>query len=859
MSDTDDTARQTAEPTATETEEFSGRRRDFLRTIGAAGALTPLGVSRVDTSTAQSTSDERFSGDPFTLGVASGDPLSDSVVLWTRLAPEPLKGDGGMPDKKVPVNWKVATDEDMHDVVKDDATTARPKYAHSVHVDVQGLESNTEYYYQFRVGSYSSPVGRTKTAPVTGADVDEFNFAFASCQNYPSGYYTSHQHLAEEDLDLAIHLGDYIYEGDAQGSLDRGHEPPREIESLSDYRIRHAQHKTDQNLQDAHAAFPWLVTFDDHELENNWADETSQDDDPPEEFLDRRANAFQAYWEHQPLRRSRMPDGPDLPLYRRFTFGDIAEFNLLDTRQYRDDQTSSSEEAKDPERTILGDKQEQWLLDGFDNSSARWNVMANQVIFAATDENDDSGKLDFGTGDKWDGYRADRQTILNAMTKHSDLNPVVITGDAHQSFVYDLKSDFSDPNSKTVGTEFVGTSISSGGDWGGTTTYGENEDTPWWKFYNNNRGYVRCTLTSEEWRTDYRVVSTVTEPDASVSTLSSFVTQDGNPGVKQTTASVEFQAPDTYNSSSSSPESFEITATFINPSGMDAEDVTMEDVNLTISGFPNEWSVTANTSTKFDTISNGESVTASWDVTPDSTAHGDVELELETIYKTDSESYRHVFQEQMSAAQIAYWKFESNNEDSSSYDHTFSLRNGAQYDSQIAVEGGYSLQLDGTDDYIQTSSSGFLHDAFTERTVSMWVKPDSTTGTQSIYDEGGSWNGLGIRIKDDTLEVGVITSRNLSTIASSFTQTNWTHVAVVFDTGSLTLYVDGSEVASKSDVGFDSVSHHGDEGEIGRAGGDSSANAWGSTGNYFGGHIDATSIYSTALSPEKIAELSNKY
>ncbi|WP_266080674.1 alkaline phosphatase D family protein [Haladaptatus caseinilyticus] len=843
---------------AQQTTFLSTKRRDFLRNATGVAGLTTFGTTGL--ATAKSEEAGRFGDDPFQLGVASGDPLPDSVVLWTRLAPKPLQADGGMPDQNIEVQWKLAANKKngkVQNVVQDGTVYARPEHAHSVHVEPEGLEPNTEYYYQFKVSTYQSPIGRTKTAQAPGSAVDELNFAFASCQNYPSGYYTSHQHLAEEDLDVAFHLGDYIYEGDAQGSLGRGYKPPHQCETLSDYRIRHAQHKTDPNLQDSHAAFPWILTWDDHEVENNYADE--DDGAPPEEFLKRRAAAYQAYWEHMPLRRKRRPDGPDLPLYRRFTFGEIAEFNVLDTRQYRDDQTSSSEEAKDPERTILGDEQEQWLLDGFDSSSSKWNVLANQVPFAARDNNSDPDEVDFGGGDKWDGYRADRQTILDSMTEHPDLNPIVITGDVHRSYVYNLKSDFSDPDSQTVGTEYVGSSISSGGDSSGTTTYGDRENTPWRKFYNNNRGYVRCTLTPEECRTDYRVVSTVREPTASVNTIASFLTEAGNPGAQLITAQVDFTAPDSYDSSSGSAESFEITAAFTNPAGADAEANTMEGVNLDVSGFPDGWSVKANTATQFDTVSNGETVTTSWNVTPDDTPDGDVKLELETTYDIGSESYRHVFQEQMSEVQIAYWKFENSNEDSSSYDHTFSLRNGARYDDQAAVEGEYSLQLDGTDDYIRTSSSDFLHDAFTERTVSMWVKPDSTAGTQSIYDEGGSANGLGMRIKDDTLEAGVIDNRNLSTIENPFTRTDWVHVAVVFDTGSLTLYVDGSEVASKADVGFESVSSHGDEGEIGRSGGSSSQDVWDTTGNYFGGHIDATSIYSTALSAEKIAELSNKY
>nr|WP_282594594.1 alkaline phosphatase D family protein [Halomarina salina] len=361
-------------------------------------------------------------------------------------------------------------------------------------------------------------------------DVSEFTFAFTSCQNYPFGYYTAHDHLADEDLDLAIQLGDYIYEGGGQGVFGRGHEPPREIQNLSDYRIRQAQYKTDPNLQDAHAAFPWLVTWDDHEVENNYADATSEDNALTEEFLERRANAYQAYFEHQPLRPSRMPEGPNLPLYRRFTFGDLVEFNVLDTRQYRDDQVYSAEEADDPGRTILGDEQENWLVDGLTDSTSQWNVLANQVPFAATDENPNPDVQDFGGGDKWDGYRADRERLLGVMADDPELNPVVITGDVHRNYAYNLKADFSNPDSETVGTEYVGTSASSFGDGSGITQYGPSLGEPWQRFFNDDRGYVRCTITPEQWQTDYRVVSTVEKPEATVSTVASFTTDAGEPG-----------------------------------------------------------------------------------------------------------------------------------------------------------------------------------------------------------------------------------------------------------------------------------------------------------------------------------------
>lgn len=510
-------------------------RREFVRRAGGTALLMTVGTAGATNVAAESATDANFDADPFTLGVASGDPLHDSVVIWTRLAPEPLAKDGGMPDETVSVAWSVATDKDMNDTIASGTAAARSDLAHSVHVDVRELKPDTEYFYQFEAGSKQSPVGRTKTAPAPGSNVDELTFAFASCQHYPSGYYTAYDHMADEDLDLVFQLGDYIYEdGLSKSALgNRGHEPPKETKSLSDYRIRHAQYKTDENLQDAHAAFPWIVTWDDHEVENNYADETSENNAPPEEFLERRANAYQAYYEHQPLRPSRLPDGPDLPLYRRFQFGKLVEFNVLDTRQYRDDQTDSSEEATGEDRTILGDQQEEWLVDGLNNSKARWNVLAQQVPFAATDENPAPDVENFGSGDKWDGYRADRKTLLDLMADDgSFLNPIVITGDVHRNYVYNLKADFHDPDSETVGTEYVGTSISSFGDGTGETTYGEGPNDPWQKFMNNDRGYVRCTVTPNQWRTDYRVVSTVLQPEASVSTKASFITEAGSPGAE---------------------------------------------------------------------------------------------------------------------------------------------------------------------------------------------------------------------------------------------------------------------------------------------------------------------------------------
>lgn len=509
------------------------KRRDVL--VGA-GALA--GFALASQFPRRVVAQPQFSGHPFTLGVASGDPLPTAVVIWTRLAPDPLNG-GGMPGYNVAVQWQVATDASMRRVVKSGTEIAIPEYAHSVHVDVRGLQPNREYWYQFKVGNEVSPIGRTRTAPALNASPRELRFAFMSCQDWQNGFFTAFKSMAEENLDFVVHLGDYIYEYGPEAGGPRQHNGP-EIITLEDYRNRHALYKTDTNLQAVHAAFPWIVTWDDHEVENNYADEISENNDSPIDFLARRAAAYQAYYEHMPLRRSSLPNGPDMRLYRRFTFGDLAQFSVLDTRQYRTDQPCDDglkpqcEAAFDPNATMTGRAQERWLLSGLRRSPARWNVLAQQTMFAEFDFDARPGFEAFNV-DQWDGYVAARQRILDFLAEQQTANPVVITGDIHSSWVHDLKLDFSNPGSKTVGTEFVGTSISS--DFPEqfiapvTAALGDNPHT---KFFDGaNRGYVRCLLSRDRWQSDYRVVSTIREPEATVRTLASFVVENGQPGAQR--------------------------------------------------------------------------------------------------------------------------------------------------------------------------------------------------------------------------------------------------------------------------------------------------------------------------------------
>src|SRR5213593_3560265 len=506
-------------------------RRAFLQASARLAALAALG----QIAGCVPTRPFRFDGDPFTLGVASGDPLPDGVVLWTRLAPEPLTG-GGMGTAPVEVEWLVARDDAMKDLVRTGEVSALPELAHSVHVDVGGLDPDRVYWYRFRAGGAESPIGRTRTAPTPGAATEALRFAFASCQNYAQGYYTAHANLAREDLHAVLFLGDYIYEGTARGDVIREYGKRGWSYSLADYRDRYAQYKTDRDLQAAHAAFPWIVTWDDHEVENNYAGGIAKEDPRNKAAIAERTAGYQAFYEHMPVRTPR-PQGPDLKLYRSVAYGGLATFFVLDTRQYRSPEIALCKEqdetpsgycpaSLDPKRTMLGAEQRVWLLTGLAESNAAWNFIAQSVRFAQQDSSPDAGRHIFDGVDNWMGYVADRQLILDQLARTR--NPVVLSGDSHVNFVYDLRRDFSDPTSPAVAAELLGTSISSEGDpFIPQTEFTQSAKNPQLKFFDNHRGYVRCTLERGRLTADFRAVSTVRVPTASVSTTATFAINDG--------------------------------------------------------------------------------------------------------------------------------------------------------------------------------------------------------------------------------------------------------------------------------------------------------------------------------------------
>lgn len=497
-------------------------RRTFMIGMGAFALVSPV----------------KFNDNPFKLGVASGDPLPNGIVLWTRLAPDPVNG-GGVPANAVKVKWEIAEDEKLKKVVKKGEAVARPEFAHSVHVEVYGLKPGRHYWYRFMTGDDVSPVGRTRTAPEFDAQLDHLTFAFASCQHYESGYYTAYKHMADEDLDLVVHLGDYIYEGGITEGRTRRHNS-KKIVSLDDYRNRYGLYKSDEHLKAAHAMFPWVVTTDDHEVENNYANEISEKGMDPKEFLKMRAAAYQAYYEHMPLRRSSMPDGPDMKLYRNFTFGDLAKFSVLDTRQYRTDQPCGDgakpncDGVFDPKATLMGKEQEKWLFNGLSKSKSKWNIIAQQVMFATFDLA--PGPEEKYSMDKWAAYDAEFKRMQEFLHERKPSNPVILTGDIHCNWVADVKLDFNEPTSPVIATEFVGTSISSGGNGQDMRPSTEKAlpENPHIKYFNDRRGYVRCKLTRKQWVTDFRTVDVVTEQNYPVTTKATYVVEDGKPGAQET-------------------------------------------------------------------------------------------------------------------------------------------------------------------------------------------------------------------------------------------------------------------------------------------------------------------------------------
>jgi alkaline phosphatase D len=514
---------------------------DAARLAAAVAAAGPS-VLRAAPSTA--------AGYPFSLGVASGSPLPDSVILWTRILPDPLDARSA-PRLAVPLRWEVAQDEAFRRIVAKGSAVATPELAHSVRVNVTGLQPGRWYFYRFLFGDAISPVGRTRTAPAAGSMPDLLKLAVASCQHWEFGSYAAHRYIADSQPDLVTFLGDYIYEW---GAFHLQHPQPgerivRQNESfdLQSYRQRYAQYKTDPDLQAAHLVAPWIVTWDDHEVANDYA--ADRDERLSKDFAVRRAAAYQAFYEHMPLRLPPPRSFASVRMFQRYDWGRLARFHVLDDRQYRAVQTcpgkglggSNSVGPRacpgllDPRRTMLGTEQEAWLADGLQSSKARWNILAQQTLMAQSTQlpilTADDGR--FWT-DGWDGYPAARRRLLDTLVSSRASNPLVLGGDVHTFYASELRADFSRPVSKNnpvIATEFVGTSVTSSSRPQQRTSqyvalnphikYGRSD----------KRGYMLMAISPKETRVQFMGLDEVRDPRTSQRALAAFRVADGRPGL----------------------------------------------------------------------------------------------------------------------------------------------------------------------------------------------------------------------------------------------------------------------------------------------------------------------------------------
>ncbi len=521
-------------------------RRAFVHQSAAVAALAAMPFGRVAAQV-------RFSSYPFKLGVASGDPAPDGFVIWTRLAPEPLEP-GQLGRVTFEVDWEVAEDAGFGRIAAQGRAYAPAHLAHSVHVEVGDLQPGREYFYRFRLGHYESPAGRALTAP---AAADSLRFAFSSCAHYEHGYFSSYRFMADDRPDLMIGLGDYIYE-DGYGERRVRLFDTREARTLAEYRNRYAQYRTDPDLQAAHEACPWLLTWDDHEVDNDYAGLTSEHELCGGEtertaFRKRREAAYQAWFEHMPVRPSRLRAGGSVRIYSVLDWGNLARFYLLDTRQYRSPQACAREptpircdtetgrkllfigagggrlidpaepsckiEVEDRTRTMLGEEQEHWLDAALDGSPARWNLLAQSVAVAPIFEGTRERPLVHS--DSWPAYPAARDRLLQSLSRHRVDNPVILTGDVHAFFLNEVR----DTREQPVAVELITSSIATNNkDWSKFLPV-----NPHIRFHDGTHsGYVRCTLNRDRLQADFVGVDDILDPRTARAVLASFEVPAGS-------------------------------------------------------------------------------------------------------------------------------------------------------------------------------------------------------------------------------------------------------------------------------------------------------------------------------------------
>lgn len=510
-------------------------RRGLLR-----GAVAGLACARSSWPRRARAAGPRFTDHPFQLGVTSGWIGPTSAVLWTRLAPEPLRG-GGMPDRKVQVRWEVGEDESFRKIVRKGVFFAIPELAHSVHAEVEGLSPGRTYFYRFFAGAEVSPVGRTRTLPDPSAPVERLKLGYGSCQHFEHGYYAAHRHLLEEELDLMVFLGDYIYESTWGEDLVRAHSGGGSVaRTLRDYRDRHAQYKTDPDLQALHGAVPWVLTWDDHEVANDYASLRSERLEP--DFRARRQAGYQAFWEHMPLPMSLRPVDGRMRIRHALRFGRLAELFVLDGRQHKTPQAcpkpglgggnlvETCEAVSDPDRSFLGAEQEGWLDRGLKKAGAAWNVVAQQTVFAPIDRKPGEGDRIWTDG--WDGYPAARRRLIRSLRRSAVEDSFIIGGDVHCAVAADVREDPEDPDSPIVSSELCGTSIASQGP-SQDRLDALRPDNPHVHLAQAGRGYCTLELRPGRATAAVRILDDVTRPDSGIETVARFTAEAGRPGLQK--------------------------------------------------------------------------------------------------------------------------------------------------------------------------------------------------------------------------------------------------------------------------------------------------------------------------------------
>ena len=530
-----------------------GRRRFLIGAAAAAAAITtgcasdgsdgsaPTGGTSTTLAPVDAAAAARPEGldDPvFTLGVASGDPTPEAVILWTRLAPDPVADDGlgGMPADDVEVAWDLALDEGFEQLVRSETVTATAADGHAIHVDATGLAPATTYWYRFRLGDETSTVGRTQTLP--DGSPDRFALAVVNCQMMETGYYAAYRHLQDEEVDLVVHLGDYIYEyaGGTAGfdPEQRRSAPDRGLVSLADFRIRYASYKLDEDLAGAHARFPFVATWDDHEVVNNYMGDTAPGDATVQRVQERKAAAYRAWWEHLPVRLD-PPVGSDLAVYRGFDIGDLARLVVLDERQDADEPPCRDEidipgldygncdAVEGEDRTRLGPEQEAWLADQLETSTATWNLIGNPVVLAGVDGGTDESAYYLDT---WDGFPQARRRLIAQLAEVD--NPVVLTGDYHAGMTLEVRAEPFDQSSKLVAPEFMSPPISSQ-----LFPADVSARTPQLLEQLNAHGYLTVDVTPEQLSVRFRTLDDVQDPASDIETASVWTVDAGDPEPKR--------------------------------------------------------------------------------------------------------------------------------------------------------------------------------------------------------------------------------------------------------------------------------------------------------------------------------------